>query len=185
MEVLSSHTVEAVLGEYENYFASVSNECKCAVDWTFFDTAFFGIGMTTDLFQACGHCWVVQICWHIEWSTFTASSLRIWNSSTGIPSPPLALFIVIHALENGNEGSYPSIYANSESQVGACSVVFKGMIISCSKKAQNIWGLASGFKYRIHGRTPWRLVFHLAVHLHEVHGPVWEGVGPWELRWTI
>ena len=45
---------------------------------------FFGIGMKTDLFQSCGHCWVFQICWHIECSTFTTSSLRIWNSSTGI-----------------------------------------------------------------------------------------------------
>ena len=27
--------------------------------------------------------------------TFTASSFRIWNSSTGIPSPPLALFVVM------------------------------------------------------------------------------------------
>ena len=38
---------------------------------------------------------VFQICWHIECSTFTASSFRIWNSSTGIPSPPLALFVVM------------------------------------------------------------------------------------------
>ena len=51
--------------------------------------------MKTDLFQSCGHCWIFQICWHIECSTFTASSFRIWNSSTGIPSPPLALFIVM------------------------------------------------------------------------------------------
>ena len=51
--------------------------------------------MKTDLFQSCGHCWVFQICWHIECSTFTASSFRIWNSSTGIPSPPLALFTVM------------------------------------------------------------------------------------------
>ena len=51
--------------------------------------------MKTDLFQCCGHCWVFQICWHIECSTFTASSFRIWNSSTGIPSPPLTLFIVM------------------------------------------------------------------------------------------
>ena len=51
--------------------------------------------MKTDLFQSCGHCWVFQICWHIECSTFTALSFRIWNSSTGIPSPPLGLFIVI------------------------------------------------------------------------------------------
>ena len=28
--------------------------------------------MKTDLFQSCGHCWVFQICWHIECSTFTA-----------------------------------------------------------------------------------------------------------------
>ena len=34
------------------------------------------------------------MCWHIECSTFTASSFRVWKSSTGIPSPPLALFVV-------------------------------------------------------------------------------------------
>ena len=51
--------------------------------------------MKTDLFHFCGHCWVFQTCSHIECSTFTASSFRIWNSSTGIPSPPLALFIVM------------------------------------------------------------------------------------------
>ena len=51
--------------------------------------------MKTDLFQSSGHCWVFQICWHIECSTFTASSFRIWNSSTGILSPPLALFIAM------------------------------------------------------------------------------------------
>ena len=56
---------------------------------------FFGIGMKTDLFQSCGHCWVFQICWHIGYSTFTGSSFRIWNSSTGIPSPPLAVFVVM------------------------------------------------------------------------------------------
>ena len=51
--------------------------------------------MKTDLFQSCGHCWVFQIYWHIECSTFTASSFRIWNSSTGIPLSPLALFILM------------------------------------------------------------------------------------------
>ena len=56
---------------------------------------FFGIGMKTDLFQSCDHCWVLQICWHTECSTFTALSFRIWKSSTGIPSPPLALFVVM------------------------------------------------------------------------------------------
>ena len=35
------------------------------------------------------------ICWHTECSTFISSSFRIWNSSTGIPSPLLALFIMM------------------------------------------------------------------------------------------
>ena len=56
---------------------------------------FFGIGMKTDLFQSCRHCWVFYMCWHIECSTFTASSFRTLNSSTEIPSPPLALFVVM------------------------------------------------------------------------------------------
>ena len=51
--------------------------------------------MKTGLLQSCGHCWVFQICWHIECITFTVSSFRIWNSSTGIPSPPLALLLVM------------------------------------------------------------------------------------------
>ena len=51
--------------------------------------------MKTDLFLSCGHCWVFQMCWHIECSAFTASSFRIWNSSTGIPSRPLALSVVM------------------------------------------------------------------------------------------
>ena len=55
----------------------------------------FGIGMKTDLFQSYGHCWVFQIHWHIECSIFTASSFRIWNSSNGIPLPPLALFALM------------------------------------------------------------------------------------------
>ena len=46
-------------------------------------------------FQSCGHCWVYQICWHIECSTFTASSFSVWNSSAGIQSPPLALSLVM------------------------------------------------------------------------------------------
>ena len=55
---------------------------------------FFGIGMKSDLFQSCGHCWVFQICWHIECSTHSII-FQDWNSSTGIPSAPLALFVVM------------------------------------------------------------------------------------------
>ena len=79
--------LKPALENFEHYCTSVWDECNCAVVW-----AFFRIGMKTDLFQSCGHCWVFQICWHIECSTFTASFFRIWNSSTGIPSPPVDLF---------------------------------------------------------------------------------------------
>ena len=51
--------------------------------------------MKANLFQSCGHCWVFQICWHIDCNTFTASSFRIWKSSTGIPLPLLALCVVM------------------------------------------------------------------------------------------
>ena len=51
--------------------------------------------MKTDLFQSCGHCWVSHIFWYIECIPFTASSFRIWNSSAGLLSPPLALFAVM------------------------------------------------------------------------------------------
>ena len=51
--------------------------------------------MKTDLFQSWGHCCIFRICWHTECSTFAASSFRIWNSSTGIPALPLALFLVM------------------------------------------------------------------------------------------
>ena len=67
----------------------------------------FGIGKKIDLFKFYGHYWVFQICWHIECSTLTASSFRIWNSSTGIPLPPLALFIVM--LPKALLGSHPHI----------------------------------------------------------------------------
>ena len=67
--------------------------------------------MKTDLFLSCGHCWVFQMCWQIECSTFTTSSFRIWNSSTGIPSPPLALFVVM----------LPKADLTSHSRMSGCS----------------------------------------------------------------
>ena len=69
--------------------------------------------MKTDLFQSCGHRWVFQICWHIECSTFTASSFRIWNSSTEIPSPSLALFPSFVPSELALCISWPKYYSFS------------------------------------------------------------------------
>ena len=78
--------------------------------------------MKTDLFQSRGHCWVFQICWHIECSTFIASSFRVWNSSTGITSPSLALFEVMipkahltsHSRMSGSRWSHHCGYLGHE-----------------------------------------------------------------------
>ena len=77
--------------------ALLAYEMSTIVCWLehFLALPFFGIGMKTDLFQFCVHCWIFQIFWHIENSPFTASSFRIWNSSAEIPLPPLVLFIVM------------------------------------------------------------------------------------------
>ena len=83
------------LENFEHYFASMWDECNCAVVWTFFGIAFLWDWNEDWPFPFHGHCWVFQICWHIECSTFTASSFRIWKSSTGIPSPPLVLLVVM------------------------------------------------------------------------------------------
>ena len=79
------------LENFKHYFASVWGERNCVVVWTFFGIAFLWDWKENWSFPVCGHCWVFLICWHIEWSTFTTSSFRIWNTATGIPSPPLAL----------------------------------------------------------------------------------------------
>ena len=65
------------------------------LQWSILWHCLFVIGMKTDLFQSCGYCWVFQYCWDTECSTLTASSLRLWNSSAGISSPPLALFVIM------------------------------------------------------------------------------------------
>ena len=77
---------------FEHYFEHVRWVQLCHSLKILWHCLFFGIGMKTDIFQSCGHCWVFQICWHIECSTFTVSSFRIWNNSAEIPS---TLFIVM------------------------------------------------------------------------------------------
>ena len=85
------------LENFEHYFASMRNECNCTVVSKFFGAAFLWDWNENWPLPVLwpGHCWVFQICWHIECSTFTASSFRIWNSSAGIPLSLLALFVVM------------------------------------------------------------------------------------------
>ena len=81
------------LENFEHYFTSVWDKYNCAVVW-----GFFGIAFLWDWNEN----WPFPVLWpllsfpnlrHIECSTFTASSFMIWNSSTGIPSPSLALWL--------------------------------------------------------------------------------------------
>ena len=83
------------LQNFEHYFTRVWDEWNCAVVW-----AFFGIAFLRDWNEN----WPFPVLWPLlsfpnlrafEYSAFTASSLRIWNSSTGTPSLLLALFVVM------------------------------------------------------------------------------------------
>ena len=71
------------------------DECNCAVVSAFFEIAFLWDWNENWPFPVLWPLPSSQILGHIECSTFTVSSFRIWNSSTGILSPPLALFIVM------------------------------------------------------------------------------------------
>ena len=80
---------------FEHYLASLWNEYNFVVVWPF-----FAIGLLWDWYENWPFpvLWPLlsfQSGWYIECSTFTATSFRIWNSSAGIPSPPLALFVVL------------------------------------------------------------------------------------------
>ena len=83
------------LENFEHYIASLWDEGNYMVVWTIFGIAFLWDWNENWPFPVLCHCWVFQMRWHIECSTFTASSFRIWRSSTGTLSPPLALFVVM------------------------------------------------------------------------------------------
>ena len=82
---------------FEHCFTSVWDECNCAVVWAFFGIAFlwdqnenwpFPVPRPLIHFPNLQACWVQH---------FHSIIFRLWNSSTGIPSLPLALFVVMLA----------------------------------------------------------------------------------------
>ena len=80
--------------------------------------------------------------WHIECSTFTASSSRVWNSSTGIPSPPPALSIVMFpkahlicilwCLALGEWSHYHGYLGHEDLFLYSSSVYFYHLFLICS-----------------------------------------------------
>ena len=86
--------LKPTLKDFEYYLDNMRNEHNCLVVWTSFSTTLW-IWDENWTFPGLWPCWAFQICWHNDCSTLTASSFRIWNSSAGIPSPPLDLFVVM------------------------------------------------------------------------------------------
>ena len=83
------------LENFEHYFTSMWDECNYAVVWAFLGIAFLWYWSEN---------WAFPGLWPLPsfpnlltyWlQHFHNIIFRIWNSSTGIPSPPLALFIVM------------------------------------------------------------------------------------------
>ena len=83
------------LKNFEHYFTSMWDECNRVVVWALFGIAFLWDWNENWPFPVMWPLLSFPNFWHIECSTFTASSFRIWNSSAGIPSPLLALFVVM------------------------------------------------------------------------------------------
>ena len=83
------------LENFKHYFASVWDKCNYAVNWMFFVIAFLWDWNENYLFQFCGYAYFSKFAGIIECNSFTTSDFRTWNSSPGIPSPPLALFVVM------------------------------------------------------------------------------------------
>ena len=83
------------LKDFEHYLASMWNEYNCMVVW-----AFFGIALLWDWDENSPFPVLRPLLSFPNFLTYwcgtlTVSSFRIWNSSAGIPSPPLASFTVM------------------------------------------------------------------------------------------
>ena len=90
-----SPRLKPALENFEHYFTSMWDECNCAVVW-----AFFGIAFLWDWNEN----WTFPVLWPLlsfpnllaYWvQHFHNIIFQDLKSSTGIPSPPLALFIVM------------------------------------------------------------------------------------------
>ena len=87
--------LKSCLENFEHYFDSMCDECNCVVVWTSFGNAFN---------KDCNENWPFPVLWPLlnfpnllayRAQHFHSIIFRTWNSSSGIPSPLLALFIVM------------------------------------------------------------------------------------------
>ena len=89
------------LKDFAHNLTSMQNEHNYMIVWAFFGIAFLWNWNETDLSQSCGHCWVLQICWHTECSIFTVKSSGPYlgrittNKAGGGDGIPVALFQIL------------------------------------------------------------------------------------------
>ena len=92
---LSVHILcRATLKHFEHYLASMWHECNVLYFEHPFALSSVGLEWKLIFSSPVVTAAFFQICGHIECNTLTTSSFEILNSSTGIPSAPLALSVV-------------------------------------------------------------------------------------------
>ena len=103
----------------EHYFTSVWDECNCVVVWAFFGIAFLWVWnentfsspvSTTEFSKFAG----------ILSAALSQHYLSGFERSTGIPSPPLALFVVM----------LPKAHLTSHSRMSGCRWVMTSLWLS-------------------------------------------------------
>ena len=100
------------LENFEHYFTSMSILWHC-----------LSLGLEWKLISSSPVASAVfQICWHIECSTLTALTFGILNSSAGILSPPLAVFVVM----------FPKAHLTSHSRMSGSRWVITTLSLSGS-----------------------------------------------------
>ena len=116
------HMLKPDLENFDHFFASVWDECDCVVVWTL-----FGIVFLWDQNEN----WPFLVLWPLlrfpdllaYWvEHFHSIIFRIWTSSTGIPSLPLALFVV----------RLPKVHLTSHSRMSGSRWVITPMWFSWS-----------------------------------------------------
>ena len=89
------------LKDFEHHLASMWNACNGAIVWTFFGIAFLWDWNENWPFPVL---WLLLsfpgvLAYSLEWiwrvQHFHSIAFRIWNSSTGVPSPPLVFSLML------------------------------------------------------------------------------------------
>ena len=116
---------------FEHCFSSMWDECNCAVVWTFFGIAFPWDWNENWPFPVLWPLLSFPNCWHIEHSTLTASSLRIFHSFF---SSTVKGFSILNEAEVDVFMEFSSFFYDP-TDVGNLSSGSS----ACSKSSLNIW----------------------------------------------